>query len=114
MLKNDPFHASLDVRYKCVLTGVEAVVSVPSPTPFSYPFCWNVLESDIKNAEKKYGLISDTVGAVRIVRKCGNNNCSASRGCKRCSRCRSIYYCSRECQEKDWVNHKPKCKANTA
>ncbi|XP_050417074.2 uncharacterized protein LOC126830702 [Patella vulgata] len=28
---------------------------------------------------------------------------------KRCVRCKSVYYCSRECQVKDWVNHKDKC-----
>lgn len=29
---------------------------------------------------------------------------------KRCSSCKSIYYCSKACQKKDWQHHKPLCK----
>ena len=28
---------------------------------------------------------------------------------KRCSKCKSIWYCSRECQVGDWPNHKKAC-----
>lgn len=28
---------------------------------------------------------------------------------KRCSKCKSIWYCSRECQVADWTGHKAKC-----
>ncbi|KAF7306265.1 MYND-type domain-containing protein [Mycena indigotica] len=29
----------------------------------------------------------------------------------RCSRCTRVFYCSQECQRKDWKEHKPDCKA---
>ena len=29
----------------------------------------------------------------------------------RCSICKKVYYCSRECQKKDWNAHKPSCRA---
>lgn len=29
---------------------------------------------------------------------------------KKCGRCKKIYYCSKECQIKDWQNHKSECK----
>lgn len=28
----------------------------------------------------------------------------------KCTRCKSAFYCGRECQKVDWVNHKPHCK----
>ena len=28
---------------------------------------------------------------------------------KRCSKCKSVWYCSRECQVGDWPNHKESC-----
>ena len=37
--------------------------------------------------------------------------CSAF-GCpNRCSRCKQVWYCSRECQKAHWKVHKPDCRA---
>ena len=33
---------------------------------------------------------------------------------KECGRCHLAYYCSEECQRKDWPNHKPHCKEGDA
>jgi TPR repeat protein len=51
--------------------------------------------------------------------KKGRSKICAKDGCgaiidesKRCSRCRLVFYCSRDCQRADWKAHKPKC--NTA
>ena len=44
----------------------------------------------------------------------GINNCTVCReqkdGNKRCSGCYMVFYCGRDCQAKDWDNHKDKCK----
>lgn len=40
------------------------------------------------------------------IRHCGSCNKEAE---KKCSRCEVAFYCSRECQIKDWGNHKEKC-----
>jgi len=37
------------------------------------------------------------------------NVCQASAATKRCSRCNLVWYCSPECQRKDWKKHKPFC-----
>jgi hypothetical protein len=31
-----------------------------------------------------------------------------------CAGCRSVYYCSPECQRANWKGHKPACKVATA
>ena len=28
----------------------------------------------------------------------------------KCSRCLSVFYCSAECQTRDWKEHKPRCR----
>jgi hypothetical protein len=44
-------------------------------------------------------------------RFCGNHSClSVPISRSRCSGCRKVYYCSRECQVKDWPEHKKVCK----
>jgi TPR repeat protein len=50
--------------------------------------------------------------------KKGKSKICAKDGCgalidesKKCSRCRLVYYCSRDCQRADWKVHKPKCNA---
>ncbi len=37
---------------------------------------------------------------------CGTSGANFSR----CARCRTAIYCSRDCQTKDWPNHKTICK----
>mmetsp|Transcript_20965 Transcript_20965/g.58981 ORF Transcript_20965/g.58981 Transcript_20965/m.58981 type:complete len:264 (-) Transcript_20965:14-805(-) len=36
--------------------------------------------------------------------------CGGEENLKRCSRCKQIWYCSRDCQKKGWKSHKPRCK----
>lgn len=49
------------------------------------------------------------VGVAVGCAKCGKEGSSL-----RCSRCRKVRYCSKECQGQDWKNHKPKCAAVSA
>ena len=44
--------------------------------------------------------------------KCGGCSAVRAEGAKAysvCGGCKEMYYCSRECQKKDWKTHKPDC-----
>ncbi|XXH02524.1 Mitochondrial distribution and morphology protein 12 [Hypoxylon texense] len=51
---------------------------------------------------------------------CGNYNCPtnkmhALRGLQACGNCKSVFYCTKECQKQDWVKrHRPLCQAHCA
>ena len=36
--------------------------------------------------------------------------CSGTQNLSNCGRCRKVKYCSKDCQKKDWKNHKSNCK----
>ncbi|KDR76179.1 hypothetical protein GALMADRAFT_247397 [Galerina marginata CBS 339.88] len=40
---------------------------------------------------------------------CSTDGCSNHQRLSKCARCRSAYYCSADCQKKDWKHHKPAC-----
>ena len=44
---------------------------------------------------------------------CQNGECGEN-GTLKCSRCKSVRYCSKSCQGKDWKNHKKICKRSVA
>jgi len=58
---------------------------------------------EVKMIESGQSSLSAQVN-VNKCRVCNNN------GTKNCARCKKVKYCSRECQVKDWPNHKPNCK----
>ena len=56
-------------------------------------------ESEIMGVIEELG--DDEVGVCPVCSKNADNRCTA---------CRKIFYCSRECQKKDWKTHKLECK----
>ena len=66
--------------------------------------------------DKKYGEVKH----ITKMGYCWNPQCSIPgrrverSQTKYCSRCRNITYCSRECQEAAWLNHKRDCDNNAA
>jgi|SRR5579862_4390739 len=65
---------------------------------------------DLKNNKECGSIIKETdngVNVIPLIRKC--KICSKY-GKMTCSRCKSVYYCGKECQRSDWLNHKPNCK----
>ena len=61
------------------------------------------------------GLADPVLQGLYVVKKSSpdQNKCSSCGNCsenlKKCSRCRSVQYCNRECQKKDWSIHKSVC-----
>ena len=54
----------------------------------------------------------DDAGVRRLCRDrivCDNKDCDNKGPTKNCSRCKLVYYCSRDCQKKDWKTHKTDC-----
>lgn len=45
---------------------------------------------------------------LEVLKICAN--CSKSDCAKKCSRCKTTYYCSAECQKEHWASHKPSCR----
>ncbi|KRX01979.1 hypothetical protein PPERSA_07624 [Pseudocohnilembus persalinus] len=66
------------------------------------------LEEDMKKLSELYG--QQIVEGLMEGFKCNKCQKEAS---KRCSRCKSVWYCSRECQIGDWPEHKAFCQVKT-
>ena len=52
-----------------------------------------------------------TGNVFRLCRYCSNSDVSSEfqQSLQACSRCKEAYYCSKECQKRDWKGHKPEC-----
>ena len=56
-----------------------------------------------------------SVPAARPSRSCHRCGCdNAQKRLSRCSRCKAVYFCSRECQAAAWPTHKGECKPTPA
>ncbi|KAI9003810.1 hypothetical protein DFJ74DRAFT_693796 [Hyaloraphidium curvatum] len=87
-----------------------------SVTLFGFPYCGGCRMDVIKTAlayMKKEGTPDGTDLPVRlysVCHLCGKGSKDVERDLQRCSRCTLTYYCSGECQKKDWPRHKPDCR----
>lgn len=59
----------------------------------------------------KYKVLQEAEETGPIHRSCWSCRATIPQGkSMRCSQCKIAYYCNVECQKKDWLTHKEKCK----
>ena len=64
------------------------------------------------NRKELTNFLSNFFKEIKPIRKTTNCLVCNKPSTKRCSRCKSAFYCSQECQKKDWIGHKLLCKKN--
>jgi hypothetical protein len=95
--KKDPEEAKLRLDLKSCRSGLNAMGDA-----FGSIVCEKLLDIPQRN-QPTFSYVS------RIQKKCWT--ClGISAELLRCSACKKTYYCSIECQRKDWKKHKPRCK----
>jgi hypothetical protein len=45
--------------------------------------------------------------ALQLLKECGH--CKKPNCIQKCSRCKKVYYCTKECQKSHWTEHKKVC-----
>ncbi|OXA62048.1 protein CBFA2T1 [Folsomia candida] len=68
-------------------------------------------KSNTSNNGAKKGKIVNSPKPVHLTKcgSCGKDEVEQEGGLKRCARCKSIRYCSFNCQKEDWPRHKKVC-----
>merc|ERR1711916_37500 len=72
----------------------------------------NAGAKDPRGKARKAAMIKGNLAIITLLDAKRCETCYvAEEGLKECTGCRSVVYCSRECQKRDWKAHKRACKA---
>ncbi|XP_062588473.1 uncharacterized protein LOC134250136 isoform X2 [Saccostrea cucullata] len=109
--KSDNGHKSLNMCTVCGKKGTMKVCQRCKIQKYCSPECqkadWQTHKSHCSQEEKSTSRnekVSDVPSPI-----CAN--CRSQSARLRCSGCRVVYYCSKDCQMTDWNKHKTSCKA---
>jgi len=78
-----------------------------------YPVCGDIAcNSKLHKLRKKF--VKNVMPSSSVQNRCTfckkYGDRTTNKVLLRCTGCKKVYYCSKECQAKDWQSHKPKCK----
>ena len=100
-----PGQSGVTKLFLCSRCGVQPYCSVQcqrASWKVHKPKCFSTEEKKTLRAVKK-----ETT--VKACAKCSKTAKSTGTALKSCALCRDVYYCSPECQKKDWGQHKVIC-----
>jgi tetratricopeptide (TPR) repeat protein len=92
-LLNEPLHLT------SIINTVQICQECIPDTKFRYDNAFTYFKNTIKSAD----------GVSKKCITCDGPGCNQANPNNVCSGCRSVYYCSRECQRADWTKHKVDC-----
>jgi hypothetical protein len=87
---------------------------VPGDAAVNYPIELQVVHEQRRRTLTAHVSHGETlqIDAERVDRRvCANCQQRFSRSLQACSRCRVVYYCSRDCQQAHWRAHRPNCRS---
>ncbi|KAK9804062.1 hypothetical protein WJX73_000599 [Symbiochloris irregularis] len=93
---------------KVVWTLLQLGASATDLAPHSKG-AWEDMQADIKGLTEEAGA---TPRQGRKDRACAQ--CGQVRHCKRCTACKLVFYCSKECQKAAWPKHKAECSSKVS
>jgi hypothetical protein len=64
---------------------------------------------DYHDVPNRWGHLKKLTIEYNRLKKCNRYECDDTECSAQCQKCKSVMYCSRECQIKDWPSHKADC-----
>lgn len=92
---------------ECILMCPDNLLKTP-------PIQWKI-GNDLETTMKRINILRNHFNSIKMQNKSITYNTKSCNKCgkminlKLCSRCRSVFYCSVDCQRSDWKLHKKNC-----
>jgi hypothetical protein len=92
-------HNETDAVMHCAVMDEKTTGPLPGSTYYGHDTSMSIV--DLKDVNRR---------GVAVCGHCGSRE-RPNNKFKKCSACKVVYYCSRNCQKHNWSNHKTQCKS---